>query len=253
MRTGFSLFTKNTTRLRKHTMKKIVLLLLIPLLLTLSACGSISLPGSQSSSSQQSSTGANAAQQPNFANQPVEQKLAIGTLKLEGTDKAVTADQAKTLLPLWKAMKSLGNSSTTSQAETDALYKQIEDAMTADQMKAIKDMTLKPEDFSALMKQYNVQMPQGMPRVQGTRAANSNGANSGNGQQAGGGPGGDFPPGGAPGGDFPGGGTNGQSNVQRTPRANGTPRPGQGRGPRGGMNLLFVDPLITVLTQRTGS
>lgn len=48
-------------------------------------------------------------------------KLALGTLKLEGTSQAVTAAQAAELLTLWEGYKSLSNSNTSSQVELDAL------------------------------------------------------------------------------------------------------------------------------------
>ena len=53
-------------------------------------------------------------------------KLALGTLKLEGTSQAVTAAQASELLTLWQGYKSLDNSDTSSQVELDALVKQIQ-------------------------------------------------------------------------------------------------------------------------------
>jgi hypothetical protein len=198
-----------------------------------------------------------------MANQPVEQKLAPGTLKLEGTDRAVTAAQAKTLLPLWKAVKTLSSSNNASAEEITALYQQIQDAMTAEQLQAIKNLSLTQAEMQALMQQYGIQMPQ-MPagNLNGTPAARSSGS-SGNssGAQAGdpgaGGfpPGGDFAggPGGAPpdGGGFLGGGA--LPNAQTTPAA-GIPqaRPAN-RGFGGGMNNLFIDPLIKILEQRAGA
>lgn len=74
-------------------------------------------------------TGQRGTPQPfDFANQPLESKLAIGILKMEGTDLAITPDQAKTLLPLWKAVKTLSTSATTSPDELNAVYRQIEEA-----------------------------------------------------------------------------------------------------------------------------
>ncbi len=245
---------------------KRALYLTLPLILILSACASLKLPGISASSSPsgqqgQNQPGQNQPGQPlNMANMPVEQKLAMGTLKLEGSDKAVTAEQAKTLLPLWKAVKTLNSSSNTSSQETDALYKQIEESMTADQVQAIKDMQLTPQDTQALMTKYNIQasQPQGnfptlSPQMQSTMQARRSSRNGGNGGAQGGGPGG-FPPGGDMGGippdagGFPGGGP--QMNAQGTPAAQGTPR--ANRGFRGGMNTMFIDPLIKVLQERAG-
>jgi hypothetical protein len=69
-------------------------------------------------------------------------KLALGTLELEGTANAVTSDQARELLPLWQAYQSLSNSDTASQVELDALVKQIDASMTAEQLEAIDMMSL---------------------------------------------------------------------------------------------------------------
>ncbi len=228
------------------------------LLTALAACASLKLPGAQ----------AGAQQTPgmNFANQPIESKLAMGTLKLEGTANAITTQQAKDLLPLWKAVKSMSASTTTSQQEMDALYKQIQDTMTAGQVQAIKDMQLKPEDYQALMKQYTIQPPQGGPqggdfgslseseratRVAQFRSQNGGGNGNGNGNRRGNNNGGGFPGGGMPpdGGGFPGGQAGGQNGGQA---GQSTPRAPQGsRGFRGGgMNNMFVDPLIKLLQEK---
>ena len=69
-------------------------------------------------------------------------KLALGTLKLEGTSQAVTVSQATQLLTLWQGYQSLNNSDTSSQVELDALVKQIDGTMTTDQIKTINAMDL---------------------------------------------------------------------------------------------------------------
>ena len=63
------------------------------------------------------------------------EKLAIGTLKLEGTDLAVDSGEAPKLLPLWKAVRALNTSQTISNKEMDSLYGQIEGVMTAEQVR----------------------------------------------------------------------------------------------------------------------
>ncbi|MFZ2096194.1 MAG: hypothetical protein WAV05_06095 [Anaerolineales bacterium] len=75
-------------------------------------------------------------------------KLALGTLRLEGTSQAVTAEQASELLTLWEGYQSLSDSDTSSQVELDALMKQIEAAMTTDQIKAIEAMDLTDQSVS---------------------------------------------------------------------------------------------------------
>lgn len=236
------------------------------LMIGLAAVVLIGCSSSKSSSVSSSSTGsqtpsANTTQLTpggnfDFSKQPIESKLAIGTLALEGTSNAVTAEQAKTLLPLWKAVKSLSTSSTISTDEMNALYQQIQEAMTPDQITAINNLSLKQSDLQALQQKYNVQMPQPGAVPQGTPVARS-GSSSGSNTTGGGFPGGDpggmgMPPDGGAGG--PGGMMPGQD--QSSGRAQVTPsgtRPA-GQGPRGGgMNTMFIDPLIKVLQERAAA
>ncbi len=115
--------------------------------------------------------------------------------------------------------------------------------MSAEQVQVIKDLSFAPEDMQALMQQYGVQAPQGAPQQSTTRTANSAGQGGGGMRLDGGGM-----PGGAPpdGGGMPGGR---QANAQPTPQA------GQGNRARGGggINGLFVDPLIKLLEERAKS
>ncbi len=78
-------------------------------------------------------------------------RLAVGTLKLEGTSNAVTASQASQLLTLWQAYQSLNGSDTTSQVELDALVKQIESTLTSEQLKAIDAMELTEQSVSEVL------------------------------------------------------------------------------------------------------
>jgi hypothetical protein len=78
-------------------------------------------------------------------------RLAMGTLKLECTSQAVTANQAAQLLTLWEGYQSLSKSDTSSQVELDALVEQIQGIMTADQLQAIEAMNLTDQSVSELM------------------------------------------------------------------------------------------------------
>ena len=75
-------------------------------------------------------------------------RLALGTLKLEGTDQALTASQVAELLTLWQGYQSLSNSDTTSPVELDALVSQIQGVMTAEQTTAIDGMNLTNQSLS---------------------------------------------------------------------------------------------------------
>lgn len=88
----------------------------------------------------------------------LETKLAIGILKLEGTDNAVTAEQAKELLPLWKGVKVFSSSDTISDAEMEALDQQIQDTLTSAQLQAINAMDLSGQDMSTIASDLGVTM-----------------------------------------------------------------------------------------------
>lgn len=178
---------------------------------------------------------------------PLETRLAVGILKLEGTEWAVTAEQAQTLLPLWKAVKSLSNSDTASSEEIQALYEQIQESLTAEQLQQIQALSLTQDDLRSLMEQYGIQfnMPAGgdgtLTQEQiATRVAQR--AQSGGGMPMGG-PGGMPPEAGMGAGAPPG--MMEQNGQQITPDPT---RMAQRRGL--GMNRLFLDPLIQLLETR---
>ena len=109
--------------------------------------------------------------------------LLVGTLKLEDTDQAVSADQAATLLPLWQAYRSLSTSQTAAEAEVNALLNQIQSTMTADQVQAIKAMNLTSSDMMNIMQSMGAGMgPRGTPNPQSTPGfdISSGGFQSGN-------------------------------------------------------------------------
>jgi hypothetical protein len=193
---------------------------------------------------------------------------------LEGSANAITKEQAATLLPLGKAVKSLGSSDTATAQEISALYTQIQESMTTEQTAAIQAMDMSQENMAALMDKLGIQMPGPVGDAanltadeRATRVAEFQqraGSNETRGQ--GGGPGGQggFSGGGPGGGDGGGFITNGQppsggdaprfdSQIEggQFPGAQGTPMPGATGGVR--MNNLFVDPVINLLKERAGS
>ena len=150
---------------------------------------------------------------------PLPMQLALGTLKLEETDMAVTPEQAAKLLPLWKAAKSLGNADNITPKELEGLYKQIQGTMTSEQVKAIQSMDLSGQNIAQLAQELGIEMPMGGPanlssEQQATMEAfRQSRQQSGGGGFPGGGPDGGGPGGPPPGGEGvpPGGGPQGSS------------------------------------------
>ncbi len=128
--------------------RKIVLPVLMISVLLLSACGSAN--PSRSFSTQQSGTNQQGQEL------ALSEKLAIGTLKLEGTPNAVTAKQASDLLPLWQVYSSLITSDTAAQQEKDALAQQIQETMSPTQVQAIDGLNLTQRDVFTSMQQLGI-------------------------------------------------------------------------------------------------
>lgn len=128
---------------------------------------------------------------------PAVTKLVLGTLKLEGTENAVSPEQAGELLPLWQVYLSLLESDSASQEEIDALVDQISSTMTPEQSQAIEEMQLSQQDMFEIMQESGMGM--------GNRPQTEGGNQSGNFSPPGGGEGFAPPEGGGPSGGIPGG------------------------------------------------
>jgi hypothetical protein len=123
-------------------MKRIALTLLMVFAIALTACGT-----SSTNTPINSTTGNGLT---------TISQIAVGTLRLAGTEQDVTADQAKELLMLWKVYEEVSQSSTAAQEEVDALIDQIQETMTSDQMQVITDMGLTQQDVFAAMQSADV-------------------------------------------------------------------------------------------------
>jgi hypothetical protein len=172
-----------------------------------------------------------------FQNASLESKLAYGTLKLEGTSNAVTAEEAKKLLPLWQKISDLRTSGTPTPEDAQAVYTQIEQAMTPDQITAITQVTMNPQDFQSLMQTLGITITPGAGgqgfgngNGQSTQTADQQATRTARRTQAAGTPGAGF-------------------SGTRTPGAQGD---FGGRGGFGGFSSMFVDSLIKILTTRAG-
>ena len=94
-------------------------------------------------------------------------RLALGTLKLEETEYAVTPAQADELLPLWQIIQS---GSLAGDAETNTVLKQIEGKMGEAQLAAIDGMGLTFEDTREWLEAQGVEMPEAPSREGGLGA-----------------------------------------------------------------------------------
>jgi hypothetical protein len=76
-------------------------------------------------------------------------QLAFGTLQLNDTPNAVTAEQAVKLLTLWQALKVLSESSTTAPEEMEAVQNQIAATLEPAQVASIAALQLTNADLQA--------------------------------------------------------------------------------------------------------
>jgi hypothetical protein len=184
-------------KIRILEMKKTPLLtILFTFLFMLTACGS----SRASSTSSTSST--NGFRNGSGASDPLtpESKLALGTIKLEGTKQAVDSKMATNLLPLWQLLFQLNSSSSTAPQEVTAVLDQIKITMAPEQISTINSMTLTQADIFTVIQQQA--QANGSSDATGPGTTSRNRGNGGGFVFGGGGPGG---------GGFPGGGfrTNG--------------------------------------------
>lgn len=157
-------------------MKKILTTILILFTLLSAAC---------STASSENQSAANASKQ----SLSTEAELIVGTLKLEGTTQAVTAEQASKLLPLWQLRKELSTNSAAAPQEIQAVIDQIQSTMTTEQVQAIDNMKLTQQDAMTLVQE------QGNTTQSSAKQSSSQSQNNG---------GGFAPPDGGPGGGIPG-------------------------------------------------
>lgn len=181
-------------------------------------------------------------------------QLALGTLKLEETAKAVTPEQAATLLPLWQALRG----GVTDQAEVEAVLKQIEGTMTQEQLAAIAAMQLTQEDLRAWMEDQGLGLGGGFPgaadmseeereAVRATRQAQFGGEGMP--------PGGEMPPEmSTRRAEFSDMSEEEREALRATMEAGGSFPGGAGEGGRGGAGgrqfIFLLNPLIELLTER---
>ncbi len=231
--------------------KAIFLLVTMVAFLVLAACSSgnsntvVIAPLATQSSNNTGQSSNNTSSTPAAASTSLESRLAPGILSLEGTNLAVTAQQAKQLLPLWQQVQTLDTSSTTQASDYTTVYQQIESTLTTDQINAIQSMSVNQSDLQALMTKFGIQITPGA--FGGGYVGGSGGTSSGSGTRATLSP--DqlatrtaqrtLTPGGTGGGGFF--------------RGTGTPPAGGQFGNRGGMNTLFITPLIQLLQTRASS
>ena len=181
---------------------------------------------------------------------PISAQLGFGTLLLEESEYAVDPEQAAELLPLWKAARSLSDSETVAEAEMEAVFNQIEDTMTSEQIAFISDQRLTGDEMAQLMEDLGLEFGFGgpgfgnlTPEQQATaQAARESGEGLPGGGLFGGNPGG---------GQGRGGGQEfGPGNISPEMQATLEAR----RAERGGLGarfvLVFVDPLIELLEER---
>jgi len=173
-------------------MKKAPLLTaLFALLFVLSACGSST---SSTNGSGSGSSSSNSFRSTSSTPLTPEAKLALGTIKLEGTKLAVDSNMAANLLPLWQLLFQLHSSSSSAPQEVTAVVDQIHTTMNSEQVASINSMTLTQADIFTVFQQ------QAQSNSGGTSGSGFNGGNRGNG-----GGGGFFFAGGPGGGGFGGG------------------------------------------------
>ena len=210
---------------------------LIFMLVLLSACSSLTAVAAPAVDT----TGAAAATKASIVDD-----LGIGIIKLEDSAMQVSADQANNMLLLWKGVKLLSNDKSASTIELAALYEQIQENLTADQVAAIRQISWTQQEIDVVMQKYS-SLVDTTSVVKKTTTLSSGGG------------GGDMGPGGGMGG--PSGemgvisGTTGSSSSSSTStstQAKIIAASSSKTSAVAGLNAQLADTLIALLKQRAG-
>jgi hypothetical protein len=120
-------------------------------------------------------------------------ELAVGILKLEDTDQAVTSAQASDLLTYWQAYQALSGEETTAQAELEALVQQIKGVLSDEQWQAIQAMQLTSQSVNEMTQSLTAEYAS--VTITDAQSASTTGQSSTGmpGDMPGGGPGGSMP------------------------------------------------------------
>ena len=92
-------------------------------------------------------------------------QLAYGIMQLDGTENAVTAEQASAMVPLWQAVIALSGDTTTASEELTAVQDQIVATLNDGQLQAIASMRITNADLNAFYADYGIVMPTPVPGV----------------------------------------------------------------------------------------
>ncbi len=156
----------------------------------------------------------------------------------------MTAEQASILIPFWQAYKSLSASSSSSQSEIQALYRQIQETLTSEQLASIQQNEFTQETLSALMQQYSVQASQ-TTRPQTQSSSNLSSSTQSNMVDMGAG----APPSDM-GGDMPAGDIGAIVSQTGTTTTTTTTKSAAATSSSVNLNTIFANAVLQVLTQR---
>jgi hypothetical protein len=254
---------------------KLLPLLLILLMIVLSACSGENATAAVDSTDAATEEGTDSAETTPGTGQSGEMddsnQLILGTLMLDGTDNAVTQDQAEEMLPLWQLYQAMSTEDTTASEELEAILNQIEGLFTAEQLAAMEELDY--SDPTQMMEQLGLELgdsedgeftlPEGftgdfsgeMPEgFEGGERTGGGGEGAGGGDFAGGGGGGGGGGNGG-GGEFIGGGvivggegiTGDGTGTDFDPEAMATAQAERGGGFANRQSLMFLPALIEYL------
>jgi len=200
--------------------KKILLTILISL--TLTACSY------KFGTSSSTSIGA-----PSTGELPAQTKLILGVINLK-SENAITAQQAKVLLPMFYVLRDLNESDTAAQEEINGLVSQIQETLTPVQVQAIEAMSLTRQDMFAIIRGGN-----------GGTSTTETTATTGRNEMGG-------PPemgGGIPGGGIPGGGMSGAGSSTTSENNAESARPAMDTGTPSALFDAIIKLLEKKITQ----
>jgi len=80
-----------------------------------------------------------------------QMRLILGSLSLNEANLGLSPEQANSLLPLWKVMKSLLSSDTAAGGEIEALFNQIQSVLTPEQLEWVTNYNISQAAYQEIL------------------------------------------------------------------------------------------------------
>ncbi|HSM24946.1 MAG TPA: hypothetical protein VK856_08800 [Anaerolineaceae bacterium] len=144
-------------------MKKIIVVIALMMVLILSACSEAQIKSGEQNTemlavvvenveeNSETVQDGNLSEDQEIVQLSTQMRLILGSLSLDEANLGLSPEQANSLLPLWKVMKSLLSSDTAAAGEIEALFNQIQSVLTPEQLEWVTNYNISPVAYQEIL------------------------------------------------------------------------------------------------------